>query len=956
MKKYSNKNRKYIVIAKLLMIYMFFFIENLHAQEDLLEESSLYEKVMAITNAVDDPNRQVGEFDPYNSPSLPIGIVKEINGTKYIIAIDSAFFIRDKAFFSAYMAIQLPNADKKIAFAAKNIQFNPKGVIGGNLARLMLVSDHLIDLGPNTKLHLKADGSNFVNWSCNGFESVNIRGHFLLSDRIVEPANESDTCVSAMVDFNVQDVQNILVGVAMTPFKIKGIENYEFTISQAYADLSDHKNPPGVAMPLCYQEIYASDISLWRGFYLQNLTVKLPRSMGNGDERTTIYANNIFIDDAGVTGAFGATNLLSLSDGKTQGNWGLSIKNLTIGLTTNELTKGALAGELEVPFMDNNAMEYSATISKNPRSEKLDYQFTVQPDEEVNISSFNSTISLNPTSVVTMSIENEQFKPKLILNGDWTLDNKNAKLKGIAFQNLTILPSAPYVSGGTFSLVGDAGTAKAVNFPISVSAIGIGVTGSKPTFRVDVGLNFGSDENDSPNNFSATTSARIKCLVQEDEFTGKQEWEFDSFGLTTIALAANTAAFRLNGMINFIEDDPVFGDGFKGGVEISVGNVIQDISLKCMFGKLPTYRYWLVEGSVPVNISLGSITLNKLIGGLSYHVENTETVDDIMAAANAPLPPLNELISPYYIPNEEVGIGFKAGVGFFRRPEKSLNGEVIFGIQFNAAGGLRDILLTGEAYTMVTKAERASSSRYGRGTVAILYDNQEKILDAQFDLVLSFDDAVTANIWAKLYLSRDLWYFWLGTPDERCRANIVNFATASAYLMFGQNLPPMPPPPPQVAGVLGEISSGRNADEIAAGNGLATGMSLDVGFNSSIGWGDYSLYAIGSAGIGFDMTLYKYDSGAHCAGEEGSFGANYWYLNGQVYAYGSISAGITGVCLGKSFDVTLISASMAMLLQGKLPKPTYVYGGLYLQAKLFNVINLEHTMEFSAGTNCDIVY
>lgn len=108
-------------------------------------------------------------------------------------------------------------------------------------------------------------------------------------------------------------------------------------------------------------------------------------------------------------------------------------------------------------------------------------------------------------------------------------------------------------------------------------------------------------------------------------------------------------------------------------------------------------------------------------------------------------------------------------------------------------------------------------------------------------------------------------------------------------------------------------------------------------------------------GIGFDMTLYKYAASSHCEGEPGPFGANYWYMNGQIYAYGGIDAGVAGTFAGNNFDFTIISASMAMLLQGKLPKPSYVYGGINLQATLFNLFNLDMTVDFEAGTNCNIV-
>ena len=241
------------------------------------EISALRQKVYAMNELVQNPERQVGNFNPDSMPSLPIGIAKEVGQTMVIIAIDSAYFLSDGAYFSAYMALDFPNADVPLAFAAKDIKFNPKGIIGGEQSKLMLVSEHLIDVGPNTKLLLPDDGSNYVRWSCNGFESVNLHGYFLFEDGMLSPAAESgDTVVTAEFEVNVTDVHNMMAMVDFSPFVVKGMEDFSFTVTSAYVDMSDYSNPLNVNMPACYHENYPDDINLWRGFYLQYFSVQLP--------------------------------------------------------------------------------------------------------------------------------------------------------------------------------------------------------------------------------------------------------------------------------------------------------------------------------------------------------------------------------------------------------------------------------------------------------------------------------------------------------------------------------------------------------------------------------------------------------------------------------------------------------------------------------------------------------
>lgn len=922
-----------------------------------------FQEVMSKTSAVDDPDRQVGNFDPSTAPSLPIGLVKEISGTKYIIAIDSAYFLEDAAYFSAYMAIEFPGANQPIAFAAKNIQFNPKGVVGGDQAKLMLVSDHKIDMGPNTQLSLKGDGTNYVNWNCNGFESVNLHGAFLFSKNLLEPANE-DTCVSAEFEVNVVDINNLLAGVTFSPFKISGLNDFDFSVSNAYVDMSDFANAPGVTMPACYHETYPEDIQLWRGFYLESFRVTLPQKISQADDRTEIFARDMFIDDAGVTGFVGATNVLSLNEGETDGNWSFSVDSLELGFTTNELTSGAMAGGLEVPLMDNNALQYTAAITKSERNDAI-YHFGINAEESVDVSCFNSTLELYPTTRLDMTVRDEKFLPRLTLNGSWTLDRENAKLRGMAFENVVVISEAPYLSSGLFSLVpgepdepeaGPATTNELAKFKVSVNHLALGIYQGQPTIASELGLNFTNPGADGGVDISVEGGFKVTADVGHDEVSGRQEWGIDRFIVNRIDIDVHVNAFQMDGFVDFRQDDPIYGDGFAGALNLGIGATIPPMGMMCVFGRLPEYRYWAVDITAPVNIPLSSgFAINQLSGGLSYRMENTQTVDDMIEAASGNITGTSDNVSEFYVPNQDMGVGFRAGVGYMYTPEKTLNGEVTFAIAFNAHGGLETITLTGNAFMMATKAERAAATNYASGAIVIHYDNVERILDTRLTAEARFADALTADIWSQLYISPDLWFFHLGTPSDQCSVSLLNFATANAYFMFGQDLPPMPPPPPQVAGVLGGLADGRNEASIASGDGIGTGMSFNVGFDVDEEWNDFSVYALGNVGAGFDMTLYKYAESAYCEETGDDFGANNWYLQGQLYAYGGIAAGVAGRFAGSPFDVTILSASMAMLLEGKMPKPVYVYGGLNLEATLFDLLTLEMTMDFDAGQECTII-
>ncbi len=92
----------------------------------------LYNETMAVVEKVKSINNYAGNSNVDSTSVLPFGIVKEIGTTRYIIAIDSAIFLPGKAMYSAYMAVEFPGSTESIAFAGKNLAFNPKGIIPGN--------------------------------------------------------------------------------------------------------------------------------------------------------------------------------------------------------------------------------------------------------------------------------------------------------------------------------------------------------------------------------------------------------------------------------------------------------------------------------------------------------------------------------------------------------------------------------------------------------------------------------------------------------------------------------------------------------------------------------------------------------------------------------------------------------------------------------------------------------
>ncbi|MGL5892969.1 MAG: hypothetical protein ACRC3B_23970, partial [Bacteroidia bacterium] len=223
-------------------------------------------KAVSLTDKVVSGNRLLSQMDPDSMAALPFGISKTIGGQQYVIAIDSSTFRPGIATFSVYMALTFPGALNKICFAAKNIAFNPKGVIAGPNTRLMLVSEHRINISPKVQLVLKPDGYNYVEWDCNGFQAVNLRGYFEFDPGMIYPdpsAPQPDSVVRAMVQIHTSDVQNMIVQTSIAPFCIRGVNDVVFTVSNATADFSEVTNAPGMAFPQGYNLSNLGDPLMW---------------------------------------------------------------------------------------------------------------------------------------------------------------------------------------------------------------------------------------------------------------------------------------------------------------------------------------------------------------------------------------------------------------------------------------------------------------------------------------------------------------------------------------------------------------------------------------------------------------------------------------------------------------------------------------------------------------------
>lgn len=938
----------------IFFLYLCFWQKGLFPQNAVPQDNPLANQAFAVCDKVITENRIAGNFPVDSGASLPLGIAKTIAGTQYVIAIDSARFFSDKAFCNAYMAIDLPGSMDKIAFAVKNISVNPKGVMSSNNSRLQLVSDHHIRISKTVTLILKNDGGNYIEWDCNGFKSVNLKGYFEFSNSILLPDTSSskDQKVIGTFEIHTTDIHNFITQVSITPFTLSGLKDITFSVSDAMIDLSEIANANDMIFPEGYQP-NGSDLKIWTGFYIKNFTVKLPKELSQKNkERTTISATNLIIDNSGVSGLFKATNILPL-ESSDMGGWQFSVNQLSVSIMQNHLNGGEIGGTLKIPVFENNALVYNASLHEN-LSKQLDYQFIINPQSNLQADVFSASIDLYPSSRIIINKTNGRFYPKADLTGLIKLNANAASTGKLDFQSVIITSEAPFLSSGTFGFTtANANENKIGKFPITINRIEVVVNQTVPNIYFQVGLNFMQAEDQG---FAAAAGFRILTKFVPGNDNTDLKWKFNKIQIADIGLDIRTQAFKLNGFVIFRENDPLYGNGFTGGIKLNLPQVSLDVDINVIFGAKEEYKYFYVDGMValptPIIVSSG-VALYRFMGGLYYHMRQPAgNVANLYTSA------FGSSMPPNYIPDANIGLGFKAGVtlGMVGK-EDAFNADVALEVQFTSSGGLSLIKFTGDCFLMTSIQERRGKKYTEVPVGAFIYIGYD-FLKPEFHAILNVGinyNGVKGQVNSVFHVDHKDWYMYIGKPSQRGYINVYDIATVTSYFMVGNKIEPMPDLPYQIAAAFGKPDN-RNTTALANAKGFSFGAELNVATYKEYGFDFFTVYGGVDFIMGFDVMMQKYPASFICPNTQTNPGFKGWYLKGQLYAYLNAGVGVKGEIkitgVTKDFNFRVFSCSAAAMLYGELMKPSYIEGHLVCHYDILNVVKGNFNYDFEKGTRC----
>ncbi|WP_051583761.1 hypothetical protein [Dokdonia sp. PRO95] len=755
-------------------------------------------KAIAVFNRLDETGNVVDILsietlldlvNPLEPIEFPIGLSKTIAGSTYIVGISDAAFYPTYTELTIFVRITIPQSDgqgaqKQLFFGATGIKISNDGGLLGD-TNLALLGDYPIPIsGGNGALVIKGGfnletgdiaDKTYVTIDCDGFKELSINAQVQFSRNLVVPlkpdytvdnSNYEGTSIKKRVgaDFEivVSDWNDIMGEVTIPRFALKSQEtenegsakrSFVFEVNTAVFDFSDIRNADNIVWPPEYEQDYLDTDSpeLWKGVYVQSLTVSLPEQFKRkgSTERIELSASNLLIDGQGVSGDFSADNILPLNEGSAS-KWQFSVDHIEASFIANNFTRAEFRGAIVLPISEEVTDEDVANQQENSSNENTpsaalayeglinpatdEYTLTASPTTAIKFNVWKATATIASNSYVRFTVAENKFKPEAMLHGSMGIyaDNsdppgegvpetppdpnakKTVEFEGVTFESLHLKTDSPIFS---VAYLGYEGEVKLANFPISIGDIELTTTDNTAKLEFDLMLNLQEDA------FGASTRLAVNGTFGEDE--GITRWKYQNITFSEISINADIGGAEFEGSITLMDNDPTYGDGFQGNLTArfkGMGSEKVTVSANAIFGKTE-FRYWYVDALADgLNVETGTgFTIKGFGGGAFYRMKKAGFSSSFTASGSE------------YVPDLDSGLGIKAMILFATTgTSRALNGGAGFEIAFNSSGGLNRISIYGEGHVM-QDFDIPNPAAKLKGTLAEVVQNEAGFSDAVLD-------------------------------------------------------------------------------------------------------------------------------------------------------------------------------------------------------------------------------
>lgn len=955
--------------------------------------------------------------------SLPVGISKTIGNVEYTMGIGEIELKPTHAELEIYVEIAPPDKDP-LLFGATGVKFTKEGGIVGD-AKIALLADFGIDLAKGKSLlvlkkYNQIDSSGtYVEVDCDGFKSLSVDAEVWFSRDWVKPypvSTDSTSRVKGQFSAQGSSWDDIIATMTMDPFVIKGVEDISITVNNAIFDFSEIRHDSGVQFPEAYPSSFVNaNLPLWKGVYLGDVSLRLPDRITGAGHDVEIAGHDIIIDDLGFTGVIEKTNpTFTLDDGRSANGWAISLDTFRFRIVTHQLQEVHFAGNLHVPLFKGSSdstnvsndtttirredcLLYAATLSVG---NYYNFSLTSQGDYRVDMWKADMVLEANSSFSWDGGPSGDTLVANLTghIEISKSLGNSiDLNIPDLNFEDMRISNQTPYFDPGDWG-VPDSLQASMGAFTMTVDTIDIRNVGSN-TSVLDLVVDFNLTNND----IGINARGGFSFVGDLNTSTSRHSWDLSSFNVNQISINGSFKGVdTLAAYLIFFEDDDVYGTGFQGGATIQFSGINTGIEGMALFGTngnpsdgTVENRYFFVDISAEFGtpINLGGVGLLGIGGGvykgLSRPSATAAFSQFVDSGGSSGIDNLNigqSLSGVVYEPSPEIALGVKASVVLVSMGDpESFNANVEFGMQFtrNDTEGLsvQRIYFQGQANFM-TEVQDTVAPVFAEGAppppddgtiayVALDYNRTERSFQANLDVTFYRGSGrLRGNGWAEMYFltgpdslgREDLWYVYIGTPENRDSLSITIPLTQTdilmtAYFMMGNvDIPGMPPPeiPFEELGIT-PFEYERDANDLgdySTGSGFVFGASLQVATEGR----DFLIFYYDlNGGIGFDLSLLNYDD-AECAGTNEPIGMNGWYAQGQLWAYLGVELGLRARVFKKDWEFLIMDLNMAMLMEAKLPNPFWARAQVAVNYNfLKGLIKGNKNVIVTVGEQCEII-
>ena len=951
------------------------------------------------------------------SIELPFGLDTTINDVKITLAYTDISFSPTNAFaevnFNTEEILSLLYPSNLYPVLSTQICFSPGGFENDLIFHTI---DHML-IQPNESGYgfELTGGSNIADTStmtyfrfdCKGFHSMQLAGAVILSTDVFlkdsglvgndVPINEA-VRGTFKAKF-VKDGMDLMISAVMQDFQFADyLYGWGFKVDTFYVDLSDKTNPPGFAAPEGYSQAFFNNpntMYTWKGLYMPRIKVLTPKDFANPN-RSTFGVSSMIMGDGIYYLRHRAFNIVNEG---IIGRMSATVDTIDAVISNIDF-RFRLSGKINLPYARNDAfLSYAGTYNS-----LSDWNFIIKvPTDSLQIDIWKAYMRLYENSYFTIRSDNSSnhLYVKAIVNGHISIDDrlipanarhgiKNLKLPAIRFENLGYESGEGIIGGAVF---GKASPAKFVNgFPIQLDSIALTNHLGNPGLYVEPRITLSGEENGFSGSVGMIFFAEFNNSSPKDFFTG-----FDMF-LSEINIDVAVASCTFQGYLKFIEEESE--KGFEGVIDATfpagiagkfMAKFINHTSnSNAPYNTAENFNAWYVDAliafggnGIPV---FSGVNLYGIGGGVWYNMKQDpdfkiqpaelfkEEATSAQQTKNSPIP---------YSANFGSGIGLKFQ-GLFGDPSggDKLNMLLAVKAQFPQNGGpiisLRgDVNVMSKVQDIEENGKVKETKKALWGYAEITYNGQEHFIDAK----VVFKAKMTVNEHVILRGSQDdysvveahfhartagenYWFLFVGEPDHRGGID-VNLGplsmSATNYFMMGNGIPSIIPQPDQeFLAMLDEQQEGFTS----SGGSVNSILRKEVNFNSSgIAFGniikygtkwDYQPFYLDVQMImGMDVNFSK-DSTRVCQESGMSPGYNNWYATGQLYAGLKGSFGIHIDFWFLEADKELFEGSIATLMRGGLPNPTWMKCRGVLQYEIIGLVRGSHAFEMELGNVCTI--